>query len=191
MPVLHVIVASTRPGRVGPAVARWCAAVAADHGGFDVRTVDLADIGLPFLDEPEHPATGRYHHQHTKDWSTLVDSADAFVFVMPEYNFGFPAVAKNAVDFLYTEWRHKPVGFVSYGMSSGGVRAVQMFKQVVTTVKMHPVTEAVAIPFVNGVIEDGEAADDPGRRAACVRMLDELERLSAALAPLRGERVAS
>ncbi|WP_232251093.1 NAD(P)H-dependent oxidoreductase [Actinoalloteichus sp. GBA129-24] len=191
MPVLHVIVASTRPGRLGPAVARWCTDVAVDHGGFEVRTVDLGELALPFLDEPEHPAAGRYRHQHTKDWSALVDSADAFVFVMPEYNFGFNAVVKNAVDFLYSEWHYKPVGFVSYGMTSGGLRAVQMLKQVVTTLKMSPVTEAVSIPFVSEQIQDGVLLDDPARTAACTRMLDELGRLSAALAPLRSERVPS
>lgn len=76
-------------------------------------------------------------------------TVSAFVFVMPEYNYGFSAPLKNAIDYLYTEWQYKPVGFVSYGMASGGLRAVQVIKQVVTTLKMMPANEAVTV-FLRG-----------------------------------------
>ncbi|MFC7615152.1 NADPH-dependent FMN reductase [Actinokineospora soli] len=146
MPALEVIIASTRPGRVGPDIGAWFARHAVEHGAFEVRVTDLATLALPFLDEPEHPATRRYTQQHTKDWSRTVDAADAFAFVVPEYNFGFNAPVKNAIDYLYHEWRYKPVGFVSYGMGSAGMRAVQMLKQVVTTLRMVPIGDTVAIP---------------------------------------------
>ena len=154
MPKLSIIIASTRPGRVGLPVAEWFTEQAVKQAGFDVELVDLAEINLPFLDEPNHPRLRQYTHQHTKHWSAIVDSSDAFVFVMPEYNYGFNAVIKNAIDYLHQEWLYKPVGFVSYGGISAGTRAVQMLKQVVTTLKMTPVAEAVSIPFVAQFIND-------------------------------------
>jgi len=120
---LHVVVSSTRPGRVGPLIADWFAGQVdpdSDKGGFDVEIIDLARVGLPMLDEPNHPAEQQYVHEHTRNWSASVAAADAFVFVMAEYNTGFTAPLKNALDYLYSEWHHKPVGFVSYGMTSAG-----------------------------------------------------------------------
>ncbi|MFF4876627.1 NADPH-dependent FMN reductase [Micromonospora sp. NPDC000668] len=186
MPCLTVIVASTRPGRVGRRIGDWFTAIATAHYAFDdVRLVDLAEVGLPFHDEPHHPSEGHYLHRHTREWSATVDAGDAFVFVMPEYNYGFSAPLKNAIDYLYTEWQYKPVGFVSYGMTSGGLRAVQMIKQVVTTLKMMPANEAVTV-FLREALDDaGELVPNPARDAAAETMLGELDRLAAALAPLR------
>lgn len=189
MPRLSVIIASTRPGRVGPQIAEWFAEHARQHAAFDVDVVDLAAVNLPFLDEPHHPAEGRYLHQHTKDWSALVDGSDAFVVVMPEYNFGMTAPLKNAIDYLWAEWQYKPIGFVSYGMTSAGLRAVQMVKQVVTTLKMVPLTEAVSVPLRQRMEQtpQGEErlrADDIMTDSATA-MLDELHRLTTALTTLR------
>ncbi|MFZ0079625.1 MAG: NAD(P)H-dependent oxidoreductase, partial [Trebonia sp.] len=142
-PVLRIIIGSTRPGRVGPAVADWTAERAREHGGFDVQVTDLAEVNLPILDEPNHPRLHQYVHQHTKDWSTLVEDSDAFVFVTPEYNYGFNAALKNAIDYLHGEWQHKPAGIVSYGGVAAGTRAAQMLKQVLTALKMMPMMEAV------------------------------------------------
>ena len=106
-PVLQVIVASTRPGRKGIAVAEWVQQVARLHGCFDVELVDLAEINLPVFDEPHHPRLQQYTKPHTKQWSETVERADAFVFVFPEYNHSFPASLKNALDFLSVEWADK------------------------------------------------------------------------------------
>jgi len=185
-PTLHVIVASTRPGRVGLPVGRWFHRRAVEHGAFEVQWVDLAEVDLPFLDEPQHPRLQQYRHQHTKDWSALVDRADAFVFVMPEYNYGFNAPLKNALDYLNLEWRYKPVGFVSYGGVSAGTRAVQMAKQVVTTLTMMPMAESVSIPFVKQFLDDeGEIRANEVMEQAAGAMLDELVRWEEALRPLR------
>src|ERR1700712_2192642 len=107
------------------------------------------------FDEPHHPRFGRYEHEHTREWSATVDRADAFVFVTPEYNYGFNAATKNAIDYLHAEWRNKPVGFVSYGGGAAGTRAVQMLKLVVTALGMVPVLESVNIPFVQQFVDDG------------------------------------
>ncbi|MFC4033158.1 NADPH-dependent FMN reductase [Streptomyces polygonati] len=187
MSKLGIIVASTRPGRVGLPVAQWFDAEARAHAGFaEIELIDLADVALPFMNEPNHPRLGRYTHQHTIDWSALVGGVDAFVFVMPEYNYGFNAELKNAIDYLHNEWKYKPVGFVSYGGVSAGTRAVQMIKQVVTTLKMTPVFEAVSIPFVHQFVdeEDGLVANEV-MTAAAKSMLDELVRVEETLRPLR------
>jgi NAD(P)H-dependent FMN reductase len=186
VPVLQVIAASTRPGRRGIAVARWVQQLAEAHGGFDVELVDLAEVGLPVFDEPNHPRLGRYEHQHTKDWSATVDRADAFVFVVPEYNHSFPASVKNALDYLSLEWADKPAGLVSYGGVSAGLRAATALKPVLAALRMVPVVEAVSIPFfAQFLTDDDEFVPNAELEAGGKAMLDELARLTPALARLR------
>jgi NAD(P)H-dependent FMN reductase len=192
MPKLQIIIASTRPGRVGLPIAEWIRDRAVEHGGFEVEVVDLAEVNLPFMDEPNHPRLRQYIHRHTKEWSRTIDSADAFIFVMPEYNYGFNAPLKNAIDYLHYEWQYKPVGFVSYGGVSAGTRAVQMLKQVVTTLKMAPIAEAVSIPFVTQFIdEDGQVQPNQVMETSATAMLDELERWTAVMQPLREKVTAA
>lgn len=187
MPKLHVVITSTRPGRVGLPVGTWVADFAARHGAFDVELVDLAEFNLPLLDEPTHPRLQQYTKSHTKAWSAKVGEADAFVFVTPEYNFGSPASLVNALDYLYLEWNYKPVAFVSYGGVSGGLRSVQMTKEIVTTLKMVPLVEAVVIPFVQKQISDtGEFVASELQEKSAADMLSELVRWADALKPLRG-----
>lgn len=107
-----------------------------------------------------HPRLRRHTHQHTKDRSSVVDSSDAFVLVTPQYNYGYTAPVKNAIDDLHAEWMDKPVGFVPYGGIAAGTRAVQQLKQVVTTLRMQPVFESVSIPFHTQFI-DAEGGSEP------------------------------
>lgn len=181
-PRLAVVIGTVRPGRIGPAFARWFSDVAVGHGGFDVTTIDLAEVDLPFHDEPHHPKTGTYVHDHTRKWSRLVDASDAIVLVTPEYNYGYSPVLKNALDYLHREWADKPVGFVGYGGIGAGTRAIQQLKQVVTTLRMVPVFEAVNVPFAQRALdESGSVKVDPERDAAACAMLDELARLTVKL----------
>jgi NAD(P)H-dependent FMN reductase len=185
-PVLQIIIASTRPGRVGPSVAAWIQERAIAHGGFDVELIDLAEVNLPMMDEPNHPRLRQYVHQHTKDWSATIDRADAFIFVVPEYNYGFNAPIKNAIDYLHFEWQHKALGFASYGGVGAGTRAVQMLKQVVTALKMVPVFDAVNIPFVQQFLDsDRRLVPNEIMESAVIAMLDELLRWTASLQALR------
>ena len=185
-PVLRIIIGSTRPGRTGPSVAAWVAARAEEHGGFDVRVTDLAELNLPLLDEPNHPRLAQYTKQHTRDWSALVAASDAFIFVTPEYNYGFNAALKNAIDYLFNEWQHKAAGIVSYGGVAAGTRATQMLKQVLTALKVMPVPEAVNIPFVaQHLDEDKRFKSTELIDASATMMLDEVLRWTEALAPLR------
>jgi len=185
-PTLLIVVGSTRPGRVGLPIARWIHEQAIEHGQFVAQVADLAEINLPFFDEPHHPRLHRYVHDHTKAWSALVAQSDAFIFVSPEYNYGFSAPLKNAIDYLHHEWQMKPVGFVSYGGVAAGTRAVQMLKQVVTTLKMVPVYDAVAIPWVNQLMdEEGRFQATQPLTESAVTMLNELYRWAIGLQSLR------
>jgi NAD(P)H-dependent FMN reductase len=188
MPKLMIVIASTRPRRVGLPVARWFTERAVEHGSFEVEVVDLAELDLPFLDEPEHPRLRRYTQEHTHRWSEMVDGADAFVFVTSEYNHGYPAPLKNAIDYLNHEWKDKPLGFVSYGGVSAGTRAVAQLKQVVTAIKLYPVAEAVNIPFVTQFIDDGVVQANEVMEQAAVAMLDELVLMERALSGVREQR---
>ncbi len=184
LPKLQIIFASTRDGRVGLPVAQWFRDRAKAHAAFEVELVDLREVALPLFDEPHHPRLQNYQHAHTKAWSARVASADAFVFVTPEYNHGSPPSLLNALDYLVREWAYKPVGFVSYGGVSAGTRSVQMTKQVVVGLKMMPIPEAVNIPFFTKHITGG-VFDGSTQETAATRMLDELARWTAALATLR------
>jgi NAD(P)H-dependent FMN reductase len=186
MPKLLTVIASTRPGRIGLPVANWFQERAQAHGGFELELVDLAELDLPLLDEPNHPRLRQYTQEHTRAWSATVDSADAVVFVTSEYNYGYPAALKNAFDYLHREWRFKPVGFVSYGGVAAGTRAVQQFKQVVGALQMLPVASAVSIPFVPQFLdEEGVIQGNDMMLKTAADMLDELLGAEAALRPLR------
>ena len=186
MPKLIIILGSTRPGRIGLPVANWFADLASADGSFDAQLVDLAELALPLLDEPSHPRLGQYTTKHAAAWSALVDSADAVVLVTAEYNYGYPAPLKNALDYLHREWRHKPVGFVSYGGVAAGTRAVQQLQQVTSALQMVSTATAVAIPFVFDMLDaEAQLVPNAEMREAATAMLSELGAFHHTLAPMR------
>lgn len=183
---LKVIMTSTRNGRQGIAVANWFAKKVKSHDLFDTEVLDLKDIGLPLLDEPNHPKLHNYQYDHTKAWSAKISEADAFVFVMPEYNYGCPPALINAVDYLFQEWHYKPAALVSYGGISAGLRSAQMSKLVLTTVKLVPLTEAVSIPFfAKKINENGEFISDTAIDSSYDIMMAELVRWTKGLKYMR------
>ena len=186
-PRLQILTVSTRDGRKGPAVAAWFERVAQEHGQFEIQPIDLKAVNLPMMDEPQHPRLRHYHYEHTKAWSATIDAADAFVFVTPEYNYSTPPSLSNALDYLVHEWEYKPLGFVSYGGISGGVRSVQMTKLLVSALKMVAIPEAVALPFFAHYINAESGLFDPPevQTKAGVAMLDELLKWTTALRTLR------
>ena len=189
---LKIIIASTRPGRKGPLFASWMLEISRKHPDFNVELLDLAEINLPFFDEPNHPGIQQYHHEHTKSWSRQVASADAFIFVTPEYNYGFPATLKNAIDYLSVEWAYKPVGFVSYGGVAAGTRAVQMLKQIVTTLKMVPVVESVNIPyFFKHINQEGNFIAEETMNKTAEDMLAEILKWTESLVIMREKQLTN
>ncbi|AUH33710.1 NADPH-dependent FMN reductase [Paracoccus tegillarcae] len=184
---LNVIIVSTRPGRVGKPVGDWFFDHARNNpSGFDeVVLTDLAQVNLPLYDEPKHPRLQEYEHDHTKAWSKIVADSDAFVFVLPEYDFNAPPSYYNALVYLFNEWNYKPAGFVSYGGISGGLRATQSAKAILTTLKMMPVPDQVVMPMVfEHLSDDGLKPTKPMIESADA-MLPELAKWATALKTMR------
>jgi NAD(P)H-dependent FMN reductase len=183
---LNIIIGSTRPGRNGPAIARWFETIARQHRQFEVNLVDLAQFNLPLFDEPAHPILQHYEHEATQRWAESASSADAFVFVTPEYDGFPPASLVNALQVLMHEWAHKPAGVVSYGGPTGGLKSTQALRGLLGSLNMMALPKTVALPmFYEHLKEDGGFT--PGEPAGkdALTMLTELHRWSDALKPLR------
>lgn len=184
---IMVLVCSTRPGALAPAVGDWflrAASARSELSDAQLTVVSLAELALPFLDEAAHPAAGDYQHPHSRAWSALVDNADGFIFVTPEYNHGMPAVLKNALDYLGREWAWKPVGFVSYGHTSAGTRAAQHARPVLAALRLVPTGATVALRIGDDIV-DGEVRHDARLDGLASRLLEEVVRLGHALRPMR------
>lgn len=184
-PVIGIIIGSTRPGRAGKPIADWLAQATQEHGAFEVCVLDLAEINLPFFDEPKHPRLGQYTHQHTKDWAAQVAACDGFLVVTNEYNHSFGAPLKSALDFLSSEWANKPVGIVSYGGVSAGLRAASHLKETLVALQMWVTTEHIAIPFGPALVTEGVFTPAPETVAAVAPMLDAMAIRHPLLAQLR------
>lgn len=187
MSTLKIILSSTRPGSIAPAIGNWVTEQARALNDFDqVEILDLAQINLPFLDEPFHPKLGRYTKPHTLAWANDVDTADALVIVTPEYNGGYPAPLKNAIDFLHAEWSNKALGMVSYsGGLSGGARAAEMLFPVASQLGLACARHTVAIARASRQVVGDEFVAGPADNTAVAAMLAELGRIDADLAPRR------
>ena len=125
-PRIAIIVGSARPVSIGDQLGAEIARVVEASSDADVRTLDLREIGLPMLDEPLMAALGQYAHAHARAWAAQVADADAVIFLTPQYNGGYPASLKNAIDYLGAEWRGLPGAIVSYGGRGGPLAADQL-----------------------------------------------------------------
>lgn len=182
---LMIIVGSVRPGRIGLPIATWAREHAEAHGAFEIDFVDLAELNLPFLDEPAHPKLRTYTQPHTIAWSERVDAADAFLFVTPEYNHSFSPALKNALDFLNNEWWRKPLGFVSYGGVSAGTRGVVALTTVTSGLGLVKIGANVEINFAGQHIVDGVFQPGDKENSILDKGLGELLELSEVLKPSR------
>jgi NAD(P)H-dependent FMN reductase len=181
---IAVVIGSTRPNRVGPAVASWVVDVAQQIDA-PVEIVDVADVGLPLLDEAVPAALSPdYSQAHTRRWGNIVSRYDGFVFVTPEYNHSLPASLKNALDFVYREWNTKAAGVVSYGID-GGVRAADHLRLVCAELQMATVRTHVALSLFDDFEEIHRFAPRQHHSAVLLRLLDEVIAWSGALNQLR------
>jgi NAD(P)H-dependent FMN reductase len=151
-PSVLVIMGSTRANRLCPTIASWVIGIAQAATSLNFELVDLADWPLPMTDEPGIPAGGVYVHEHTRAWSRKIDGADAFIFVTPQYNWGYPAPLKNAIDHLHKEWRGKPVVIVTYG-GHGGNKCAAQLRQVAEGLDMRPAATMPGITLTREMIE--------------------------------------
>ncbi len=165
---LAVIVGSTREGRFGPKVGRWFAAQVEPRDDFDLDLIDLAEVDLP-------RTLGQDPSDALTDYLARLDRADAFVVVTPEYNHGYPAALKQAIDVAYREWQAKPVAFVSYGGMAGGLRAVEQLRQVFAEVHATTIRDSVSLHNPWSLFdEDARLHEATGGEAAAKVMLDRL-----------------
>lgn len=144
---LQVIIGSTRQGRFSEKSANWIFEQAKKREGVDVELIDLKDYPLPFFEEPQSPnmSKGTYTNPAITKWTKKWQEADGYIIVTPEYNHGYPAVLKNALDYIYQGWNKKPVGFVSHG-SVNGARAVEQLRLVSIELNLAPIKSAIHIP---------------------------------------------
>lgn len=186
---LKIINSTVRPGRKGPLVTEWIADIARRNGDFQVEVLDLAQINLPLMDEPEHPSEKKYIHDHTKWWSSKIDEADAFIFVTAEYDYNYPAPLRNAIEYLHWEWAYKAAGIVSYGGVSAGTRAANSLKNDLASMRVVTLIEAVNFPFFrkNNINDDHFEANEVSYKAAG-KMLSELARWTKGLKIIREEK---
>lgn len=184
-----IVVGSVRPGRAALPVAQWVRDTVEADDRFTVDFVDLAELALPFMNEPAHPAKHQYTHAHTIAWSERVDAADAVILVSPEYNHSYSPVLKNALDYLNQEWWRKPVTVISYGGVSAGSRGVAALDPVLTTIGLVKTSSNVEINFIGTRIVDGTFDPSEKESAILSHALDQLEEISAALEPLRPKRL--
>jgi NAD(P)H-dependent FMN reductase len=184
-----IVVGSVRPGRIGLPIAEWVKSRVEEVTDFEVDFADLAEIALPFMDEPIHPVKQQYTKQHTIDWSARVAAADAFIFVTPEYNHSFSPALKNAIDFLNAEWWRKPYGVVSYGGLSGGSRGVAALEPVINPLGLIRTGAFVELAFASAQITDGAFVAGDKEIAISGHMLADLVALAEGLKPLRAKAV--
>jgi NAD(P)H-dependent FMN reductase len=191
MTVISVIVGSIRQGRFAEKPARWILQHLKNRSGIDAKLLDLRDFPMPFFDQPVPPAApGRppYEHETVEKWTAEIGASDGFVIVTPEYNYGPPAVLKNALDWVYPEWRRKAVAFVSYG-GAAGARSVQQLRETAIELQLAPVRSSVHIPaatlwahFRGGDVDAGLAELEASAKV----MIDDLLWWTAALKTARG-----
>jgi NAD(P)H-dependent FMN reductase len=184
---LAIIIGSTRPGRVGEAVARWVHELARKRSDAEFELVDIKDFDLPLLDEPVPPSQGKYSKEHTKKWAAKVASFDGYVFVTPESNHGTSGALKNAIDFLYAEWNNRAAGFVGYG-SAGGARAVEHLRLVMAEVQVATVRNQVMLSLHDDFENYSVFKPRGHHEKALGQVLDQVIAWGGALRALREKR---
>jgi NAD(P)H-dependent FMN reductase len=180
---IGIIIGSTRPGRVGEAVAKWVYEQSKTRSDAEFELIDIKDYDLPLLDEPAPAAAQQYTKEHTKKWAAKISELDGFIFVTPEYNHSTSAALKNALDYLYLEWTNKAAGFVSYG-AIGGARAVESLRPVMSQLKIADVGSQVMLSLFTD-FENGVFKPDPRHLKSLEGVFNEVTSWSRALKTIR------
>jgi NAD(P)H-dependent FMN reductase len=143
--LIEVVTGTTRDGRFSEKVADWVIGELGTRDDLDLESVDLRDHPLPFFDGMSPMRRGRdYPDDAVRRFGETVDRADGFVVLTAEYNHGYPAVLKNAMDWTWPEWTRKPIAFVGWG-NVGGARAIEQLRNVAVEFEMAPIRHAVHI----------------------------------------------
>jgi NAD(P)H-dependent FMN reductase len=181
---IQVIVGSVREGRRAKPVADWVCQQAASRSDCSVELVDLKDWDLPLMSLAKPPIMGDYEDPMQQRWAEKVKRADGYLFVSPEYNHGYTAALKNALDYLYAEWQRKPASFVTYG-GVAGARRVEQLRLVLIELRMAPLRDALHITNIHSKLSDGTFVGDPTDASQLSGVLDDLLWWSRALSAAR------
>lgn len=186
---IAVIIGSTRPGRNGEQVAKWVQETASRRTDAEFELVDLLDFKLPHLDEAMPASLGQYANAHTQAWAAKVAEFDGYIFVTPEYNHSTSGALKNALDFVYGEWNNKAAGFVSYGASAGGSRAVEHLRLIAGELQLADVRAQLALSLISDFENFSVFKPTLQHEAALGVVLDQTVAWSGALQNLRTEEL--
>lgn len=186
---LQIVIGSVRQNRGGLSVAEWFETIARADRRFHVERVDLAELALPVMDEPNHPRLQQYTHEHTRAFSRLIQRGDAYVFVTTEYNYALPGALKNALDYLGPEWAGKPMATVGYGGISGASRAVEDLRRVAIGLRMVPLVQGVVCPLYAQQRDEGGRFN--GNHTQTVAAAETLDALADFGTVLKARRAAA
>lgn len=181
---------STRKGRNGEKVGKYVHSLAATEASWEVEYLDLKTINLPMYAEAVSPSFRESLDglpEVVQEWSRKIEEADAYIIITPEYNHGYPAPLKNAIDWLFHEWNKKPVAFVSYGALLAGGRAVEQLRQVVAELHMTSVRAQVLFPAVWEAFAENGQPKDPATEERVRGMFKELSWWGEALKAARNK----
>ncbi len=186
---IKVIVGSTRPNRFSEQAAQWIFNKATQSKALEVELLDLRDYPLPFFEEALPPglAKDNYAHPVVSKWREKIREADGFIIASPEYNHGYPAVLKNALDYVYFAWSRKPVAFVSWGGLGGG-RAVEQLRGVAIELDMAPIRFAVHMVNFWTLLDKEGKVDTTSFEASGDTMIDQLTWWAKALKTARDQK---
>lgn len=181
---IQIIVGSVREGSVSLSVGRWANKIAARRTDITAELVDLREWNLPLLAFPKPPAMGDYEDELQKRWAAKIGAADGYVFVTAEYNHGYSAALKNALDYLFSEWHRKPAAFVAFG-NTGGARSVEQLRLVLVELQMAPLSAALHIHGVGEKLNDGVFIGNPSDERRFDAVVDDLAWWASALSRAR------
>lgn len=186
---IGIILGSTRPNRIGEAVAKWVLKHAKKRSDAQFDLIDLKEEDLPLLDEPMPPSRGKYAQPHTRAWAKKIAPLDGFIIVSPEYNHSTSAALKNALDFLYAEWNNKAAGFVAYG-AAGGTRAVEHLRLIMAELQVATVRAQVALSLYTDFRDFSEFKPAEQHEKTLSTMIDQLVTWSEAMRSVREKKVS-
>lgn len=187
-PKIHIILSSVREGRVGETVAKWVYQQAQKRSDMEVELIDLKDYPLSDYTDARHPKMvepGAFPEDIANKWVAKVAEADGYLIVTPEYNHGYPASLKNALDYPYDQWNNKAVGFVSYGGFVGGARAVEQLRLVAGELQLADVRNSLHIIFASQAFDDSGQPKDPMHAQTLEGVFDQLVLWTNTLKPIR------
>lgn len=184
---IQIIIGSVREGRKARPVGDWACRQIAERGDCTVELVDLKDWNLPLFAFARSPSLGDYADPLQRRWGEKIAEADGYLFVSPEYNHGYTAALKNALDYLYAEWARKPASFIGYG-GVGGARGIEQLRLVLVELRMAPLRDALFIRDAADKLVDGVFTGDAKDARQLDHVMEHLLWWSRALSAAREAR---